>query len=176
MHTHGIVHLHGQDQNLVVKANAKMPSEFFMELSLQSGVNIIYSDNVIEKLPLITLHLKGVSIDQILEEVLAESQVDYKYIDQQIVLFQRAPPPPRYTISGVVMDSISGEPIIGAYVFDEVSGKGTATNNYGYYSLNLAAGPVRLISGFLGYANLIMNIDWTEWTFILDKPKWITPR
>ncbi len=155
----GVLQLHGQGQNLVVKANAKMPSAFFMELSLQSGVNIIYSDNVIEKLPLITLHMKGVSIDQILEEVLAESQVDFKYIDQQIVLFQRAPPPVRYTISGVVLDSISGEPMISAYVFDDVSGQGTVTNNYGYYSLNLAAGSVRLISGYLGYATLNMNIE-----------------
>jgi hypothetical protein len=32
-----------------------------MELSLQSGINIIYSDNVISRIPDITLQMKGVS-------------------------------------------------------------------------------------------------------------------
>ena len=55
--------LHGQAQNLVVKAYARDPSDFFMDLSLQSGVNIIFSDNVIEKLQPITLEMKGVSVE-----------------------------------------------------------------------------------------------------------------
>ena len=42
--------LGAQVQNLQVKADKKVPTEFFAELSLQSGINIIYSDNVIERL------------------------------------------------------------------------------------------------------------------------------
>jgi len=151
------VQLQGQVHNLVVKAYARAPSEFFMDLSLQSGVNIIYSDNVIEKLPPITLEMKNVSVEEILQKVLEGSQISFRYIDQQIVLYQIAPPPVRFTLSGVVTDSISGEPLISVYVFDAISGKGTVTNNYGYYSLNLASGPVQLLSGFLGYATLIRN-------------------
>ncbi len=147
----------GQAQNLVVKAYTRDPSEFFMDLSLQSGVNIIFSDNVIEKLPPISLEMKGVSVDEILQKVLEGSQISFRYIDQQIVLFQIPPPPVRYTISGVVTDSISGEPLISAYVYDAISDKGTVTNNYGYYSLNLASGPVQILSGFLGYATRIRN-------------------
>ena len=37
----------GQVQNLVVKAYARDPSDFFMDLSLQSGVNIIFSLSLI---------------------------------------------------------------------------------------------------------------------------------
>ncbi|MBK8830252.1 MAG: TonB-dependent receptor [Saprospiraceae bacterium] len=144
--------LHGQVQNLVVKAYARDPSDFFMDLSLQSGVNIIFSDNVIEKLQPITLEMKGVSVEEILQKVLEGSEVSFRYIDQQIVLYETPPPPVRYTISGVVMDSISGEPLISAYVFDAISNKGTVTNNYGYYNLNLEAGPVQILSGYLGYA------------------------
>lgn len=151
------VELHGQAQNLVVKAYARAPSEFFMDLSLQSGINIIYSDNVIDQLPPITLGMKGVSVDEILQKVLEGSQISFRYIDQQIVLFQLQPPPTRYTISGVVLDSISGEPLISAYVLDAISGKGTVTNNYGYYNLNLASGPVQILSGYLGYATRVRN-------------------
>lgn len=149
--------LHGQAQNLVVKAYGRAPSEFFMDLSLQSGINIIYSDNVIEKLPPITLEMKGVAVEEILQKVLEGSQISFRYIDRQIVLYEIPPPPVRYTISGVVTDSISGEPLISAYVYDAISDKGTVTNNYGYYSLNLASGPVQILSGFLGYATRTRN-------------------
>lgn len=147
-----VSNLCAQSRHLVVMATARIPSEFFMELSLQSGVNIIYSDNVIEKLPLITLELKDVTVDEVLRKILQNSQVSYRYIDDQIVLYEIVPPPERYTISGIVTDSVSGEPLIAAYVFDVVSGKGTVTNNYGYYSLNLASGSVKLLCGFLGYS------------------------
>lgn len=154
-----VVQLCGQSQYLAVKAEGKAPSEFFIELSLQSGVNIIYSDNLIDKLPPITLQLKGVGVDEILTKVLQNSGVGFRYIDQQIVLYELAPPVIRYTISGVVTDSVSGEPMISAYVFDAISGKGTITNNYGYYSLNLASGPVQLLAGFLGYATKVRVVE-----------------
>ena len=142
-----------QGQMLAIKAQAKDPSIFFMELSLQSGVNIIYSDNVISQLPPVTLSIKGVTLDEVLVEVLDGSQIGFKYIDAQIVLYALPPPLERFTISGVVLDSLSGEPLISAYVFDALSGKGTLTNTYGYYNLNLAAGQVELISGYLGYSS-----------------------
>jgi len=152
-----VSHLGAQVKNLQVKADRKIPTEFFAELSLQSGINIIYSDNVIEKLPPITLVMKSVSVDEIMSKVLEGSQIGYKYIDEQIILYQLEPPPIRFTISGVVIDSISGEPLISAYVFDGVSGKGTMTNNYGYYNLNLPSGNIQLQTSYVGYA--IKNIS-----------------
>ena len=59
------VMLFGQDSRLVVNADHKSPSDFFMELSLQSGINIIYSDNVISRVPDITLQMKGVSVEDV---------------------------------------------------------------------------------------------------------------
>ncbi len=156
--------LGAQVQNLQVKADKKVPTEFFAELSLQSGINIIYSDNVIEKLPPITLVMKAVSVDEIMMRVLMGSQIGYKYIDQQIILYQLAPPPIRYTISGVVIDSVSGEPLISAYVFDGISGKGTMTNNYGYYNLNLTSGNIQLQTSYVGYApkSSVMRLEKNE--------------
>jgi CarboxypepD_reg-like domain/Secretin and TonB N terminus short domain/TonB-dependent Receptor Plug Domain len=152
------VSLHAQNHNLVVMADRKPASEFFMELSLQSGINIIYSDNVIEKLPPISLNLKQVSVEEIMDRILQGSQITYRFEDNQIILFQEAPVP-RYTISGIVTDSVSGEPLISAYVFDVISGKGTNTNNYGYYSLNVPFGSVQLLSGYLGYSSKTIFLD-----------------
>jgi len=56
------------------------------------------------------------------------------------------------TISGYVMDADSKETLIGATVVDKNSGKGCATNNYGFYTLTLDAGEVNLQVSYVGYA------------------------
>ena len=57
----------------------------------------------------------------------------------------------RYTISGYITDKASGETLISAAVFDSHSAKGTATNNFGYYSLTLPTGEVTLEFSYIGY-------------------------
>lgn len=141
----------GQSQKLAVRADNKAVTEFLVELSQQSGVNIIYSDNVIEKLHPITLRIKNVTVDEVLTLILEGTGIDYRYIDDQIVLYEKEPKELRFSISGIVMDSVSGEPLISAYVYDAISGKSTSTNNYGYYNLNLPVGEIELQAGFLGY-------------------------
>ena len=55
------------------------------------------------------------------------------------------------TISGYVMDAASKETLIGATVFDKISGKGCATNSYGFYTLTLNSGDVDLQISYVGY-------------------------
>ncbi len=147
-----VTQLQGQREKLAIDAKAMKASNFLLELSEHTGVNIIYSDNVIEKLSPITLKVKNVTLDEVLSRVLTGSNVDYQYIDDQIVLFEIAAKQLWFSISGIVTDSISGEPLIYAYVYDAVSGKSTMTNNYGYYNLSLPSGEIELLTGFLGYA------------------------
>ena len=58
----------------------------------------------------------------------------------------------RFTVSGYVRDSLSGETLIGANVFltDSVQ-VGINTNTYGYFALTLAAGEYSLSFSYLGY-------------------------
>ena len=55
------------------------------------------------------------------------------------------------TISGYVMDAASKETLIGATLYDKNSGKGCATNNYGFYTLTLDQGEVDLQVSYVGY-------------------------
>ncbi|MEM0998388.1 MAG: TonB-dependent receptor [Bacteroidota bacterium] len=58
------------------------------------------------------------------------------------------------TLSGYVQDLDTGEPLIGASVYDVNSGKGALTNSYGFYSLTLPADSVVLRSSFVGYQSM----------------------
>ena len=47
------------------------------------------------------------------------------------------------TISGYVDEIESGEKLIGATIYDLISGKGTITNDYGFFSLTLPKDSVK---------------------------------
>ncbi|UOQ54972.1 TonB-dependent receptor [Hymenobacter cellulosivorans] len=59
----------------------------------------------------------------------------------------------KLTISGYVRDQATGENLIGVAVMNPTTGQGTATNNYGFYSLTLpvSADSLRLFVSYLGY-------------------------
>ena len=66
------------------------------------------------------------------------------------------------TISGYVMDAASKETLIGATIFDKNSGKGCATNNYGFYTLTIDQGQVDLQVSYVGYTQQNQTFDLAE--------------
>ena len=66
------------------------------------------------------------------------------------------------TISGYVMDAESRETLIGATVFDKKSGKGCATNSYGFFTLTLNTGAVDLQVSYVGYVQQNQSLDLKE--------------
>ncbi len=57
-----------------------------------------------------------------------------------------------HTVSGYISDHSTKEILIGATVIDGISGKGASTNSYGFYSLTLPAGNVKVRSQSVGYS------------------------
>ena len=66
------------------------------------------------------------------------------------------------TISGYVMDAESRETLIGATVFDKNSGKGCATNSYGFFTLTLNTGAVDLQVSYVGYVQQNRTLELKE--------------
>src|ERR1700739_583633 len=58
----------------------------------------------------------------------------------------------RFTISGTIKDSASGEELIGVIAsVKELPATGVSTNEYGFYSITLPEGNYTLIYSYLGY-------------------------
>ena len=58
-----------------------------------------------------------------------------------------------YTVSGYVTDAVAEETMIGATLYDYMSGSGTVTNAYGFYSLTLPGGVVDITASYVGYVS-----------------------
>jgi len=66
----------------------------------------------------------------------------------------------KYTISGFLRDSISGEELIGATVaVKEITATGTNANAYGFYSISLPEGNYTLIAQYIGYESKSLSIE-----------------
>jgi TonB dependent receptor/CarboxypepD_reg-like domain/TonB-dependent Receptor Plug Domain len=57
----------------------------------------------------------------------------------------------KFTLSGYVKDSLSGETLIGAAISIAGQGKGINSNLYGFYSITLPEGSYTVITSFVGY-------------------------
>jgi len=68
----------------------------------------------------------------------------------------------KFTISGYIQNSKTGEKLIGANIFSKSNLSGTISNSYGFFSLSLEKGEYDLYISYVGYQT-------KEMKFILDK-------
>jgi hypothetical protein len=71
-----------------------------------------------------------------------------------------------HTISGSITDARTGETLINSSVVDLGTNKGVVANLYGFYSLTLPTGDVRILYSYLGYAPQIVNFHLSKDTVI----------
>lgn len=126
-------------------------AKVLVQLGRTAGVPISFSNNIIPKRKLITIKVKKTKVGDILTQIVAGTDVQFKTVGAQIVLFFKKRPKKTFTVSGYIKDETSGEQLSYANVYDKISGRGTITNNFGYFSLPLVEGKVELVSSYLGY-------------------------
>lgn len=63
------------------------------------------------------------------------------------------------TISGYIRDSVSAENLYHATVYEQNNKLGTISNAYGFYSLTVPYGEVKLRVSFVGYQQQIVNLN-----------------
>ncbi|WP_321288360.1 TonB-dependent receptor [uncultured Sunxiuqinia sp.] len=68
----------------------------------------------------------------------------------------------RKIISGHILDSESGESLIGASVLIKELGVGTISNSYGFYSLSITPASYTLICSYIGYEDYVQKVDMTK--------------
>ncbi len=65
----------------------------------------------------------------------------------------------KYTISGEIRESRTGETMIGAVVFLAGTPYGATTNNFGYYSITAPAGQYQLKISFVGFQEIVQSLQ-----------------
>jgi len=149
--------------------------EVLDQIEDQTGLIFSYSSRLIDDQEPVTIHVYDVSIDSLLKVLFADQKVRFEIVERQIVLKRarrlkvdveatlvtRGPEdtPVKFTISGYVKDSRTGEILIGATVSIPGGLEGTITNNYGFYSLTLRKEVEELFCSYLGYKLMVIALN-----------------
>jgi outer membrane receptor for ferrienterochelin and colicin len=146
----------------------KLPlKNILFQLSQQTKINFAFNGNIIPNRK-ISAQFRKKKIAFILDVIFEGTEVAYKLVDQQVILFKKEKTI-FYTISGYIKDADTKERLIAANVFEEKHRKGIATNEYGFFSMTFPKGEILLHFSFLGYRskakkfnlkrNIQLNID-----------------
>lgn len=137
--------------------------DILQELEKQAGIFFSYESSMMEEYQRVSITVRDESLSFCLKKLFTPLSIVYHQTGHNVILKRK---PRLYTVSGFVRDSASFESLINATVLEEYTGKGATTNNYGFYSLTLSPGVVKLSSSFVGYEKLSIDLVLTKDTMI----------
>lgn len=124
--------------------------ELLAHIEKRAGIVFSYSNKVC--LPQrVVFQQKKASVKFFLDHIFETCRVDYRVIDNKILIVPTPKDQQRFRIRGFVRDSVSGEALIGANVFDVFGSQGTATNDRGFFSITLTGGEAVLGCSYIGF-------------------------
>jgi len=129
------------------------------KLSEEGSIEIAFSNNYFSDKKY-SFNFQQQPIRFIINQMLAESNTTFSLIGNQLIIFKK--PNKKITLSGYIEDSESGERFIGANIFERNSGKGTTSNEYGFFSLTLTEGLQNLWISYLGYEPHTIKFEASE--------------
>lgn len=122
------------------------------------GINLSYNNNLVKKNQTIKFNIKQYTVKQILTELAKQANIDYVVKDGIIVLKVK-PKLSRFTVSGTVKDSQTGETIPYATIALKGGQNGTVSNKFGFYSLTIPEGEKEITFSYIGYQNQDIKLD-----------------
>ncbi|MBN2597404.1 MAG: carboxypeptidase-like regulatory domain-containing protein [Marinifilaceae bacterium] len=139
--------------------------ELLSEISKQTGAEFSYTSelntNQYIELPALTGSLK-----YFLNEILDTKAFKIIIKKNKIFLVGIPPSERKYSISGFITDSKTGESLINASIINLENYTGTISNNFGFYSFSLNQKVHKLQISYVGYQNAIIELHLKQDTSI----------
>lgn len=137
--------------------------DILLEIEKQTGLFFSYESSMLKEFRHVSLTVRDESLSYCLKRLFGPLPLVYRMTGHYVILKRK---PRQYTISGFVRDSASYESLIAATVVERSSGKGSVSNNYGFYSITLPPGKVVLSSSYVGYEPCSVTFELTRDTMI----------
>ncbi len=134
-------------------------AEALVLLGEKAGIPISFSDNILPKDKVISLQFSNQKVREILTQLLEGTDVQFKSIGAQVVLFYKKRAKRYFSLNGYIEDEETGERLIAATIWDKLSGRWATANEYGYFTINLPEGNLELMVSYTGFTPLEKRIN-----------------
>ncbi len=146
----------GQNKVIDKKVNLNFKDQpiklILNEITKQSNARFAYNPDVIPLNKKVSIQKSNISIKDALNIIFKNENIQFKASKSQISLFKkRQKAKKQFTISGYLKDGETGEALIHGTILLKGMGKGTTTNEYGFYSLTLEPGEYDIQYSYMGY-------------------------
>jgi hypothetical protein len=137
--------------------------EVLRMISDQTKLSFVYQPSSIDEEQIIPTPDDRYDLTQLLTNIFPPQAYEFLISDGKILIKkkreEKKSPSGRFSISGYVTDSVSGESLIGAHIYFPELNAGVVTNAYGYFSASLPEGSYTLTVGYLGYAKCQQRLE-----------------
>lgn len=148
------------DKEVTVKFKKANLEKCLNLLEKASGISFSYNSRQIHAInKKINIAFDKKPLAQILDNLLAETQLKYKEIGNQITIYALNTTNQVVVISGHIQDNNSGEELIGARVYFPEHGIGCISNSYGYYALEVPKSNTNMKVSSVGMIPFIAEIE-----------------
>lgn len=153
-----------QTQMMSVQMESTTLKELFDLIEEKFNYTFLIRNNDINLNERISIDMSNRSVEEILTTALKNQHADFVVNNNRIVVYKSSSNPnalrnaermvaqQTITISGTIVDAVTGEPIIGANVLVKGTTNGTSTDFDGKFSLEAPAGATLVVS-YIGYVN-----------------------
>ncbi|MGI6074532.1 MAG: TonB-dependent receptor [Fermentimonas sp.] len=139
--------------------------EVLNSIKKQTNLILILKVDEVDVNRIVSINVKDIEVHSVMQQLLLGSDLGFEIRDRKLYLFKKRISnnniPPNTTansktITGIVTDSKTGEPIVGANVIQKGTTNGTISDLNGKYSLRIPSDAVLSIS-YMGYNVLEIN-------------------
>lgn len=151
------------DQPISIKFNHPEIEKCLVQLQKESGIPFSYNSKQIHTFTTTaSKKFDKTPLREILDELFVNTPLQYKEIGNQITIYALSSSANSFVISGYIRDKKSGEELIGARVYFPDYQIGCISNSYGYYALEINAGPTQVRVTSLGMQPIVETLDLTQ--------------
>ncbi len=156
-----------QNTQLSFQESRLTPMAVLQMIEEQTGYSVFYRDTDLESESPVDINYNGENVEEVLEQLFASLESSYSINGNIIVVTGNENTGPLgageslqdYTVTGRIVDSSTGEPLIGATVSVRDGTTGTTTNIRGEYSLTVPSPDAVLLVAYVGYVPREIPVD-----------------
>ncbi len=149
-----------QEELLAARVSCRLDSQTLTQaletLSRENDLRISFSNTFLPEDRHYSYDFQEVALGTVIQVLLRDTDLTYTVARDYLIVRpcepgEAAPPPPLFTISGFVEDSLSGERLVGANLYFPSLRRGANTNAEGFFSISLPAGSWQLDISYVGF-------------------------
>ncbi|MFA4976607.1 MAG: TonB-dependent receptor [Sphingobacterium sp.] len=139
-----------------IDTHNKQILQILAEIHKTYDISMSYDEQVFNKKIIYSRSFDKSSLEEVLNYLLKDSNVGFTMINRALIFYEEDK---TFTVKGRVVDSLSGENLIGATLLIAEKGKSSLSNKYGFYSLTLPRGEYSCYVSYLGYKTRLVSLN-----------------